>query len=552
MNIIGLVLQFTVQKGLRSEIRHRDLFPAQNRSGAGRPVADQFFTLCVDRTGNQVKDELPLCHDRPQPLQASQQDQRIPHILAHEGLASLHLLPGFQKQLQLVVGLQHLARKSDAGGPDIPYLLAELLLNNALVSEHQNLSEFVQAVTAGTPADLVHFGRCQRTELPPVKLLRLGEDDALDGQGDTEPDGIRCDDQIGLSPGVFPDLVSPRLRRQRAVDDTRPEPVSLEQGGRGKHALAGKDDQRIVRPQVLISAADPSVAQRGQSLVPHHAVPVRKLPDQAFDVMQCLRRHADMHDLGVHQADGLQPRGPAPRVGDQLGLVDHCGLEVSSGVAELDRRRDDLCVFDRDGLLPRQHAAGDAGGVDLVEHLQCQQAQRPQIGSRGVRLQVFDGVIGLSAVGRSHVQHKAALQLFASLDIRVRGVFSEDFADLRDFPFLFPASPPLFLQLGQFRVRQCFSDLLLRPDGYLPPGAALCPDGSQLRLRKVFPDLIFGQSVLPRDLLFIEQLFSVFVASVFCHWSVVFQGSFSTTRILPWPVGLTYSLPTSPPSVPVI
>ena len=162
---------------------------------------------------------------------------------------------------------------------------------------------------------------------------------------------------------------------------------------------------------------DAAIAQGSKPLMIHHAVPVGKASNQFFNIMLSLRRHADVHHLGIYQADRLQPGGAAARICYQLGFVNHGGFEVRAVITEFNGRGNDLRVFDRDGLFSGQHAAGNACCIDAVEHLQRQQAQRAEIGAGQVLLQVFNGIMRLAAVGGADVQDKRALQQPGTLNI---------------------------------------------------------------------------------------------------------------------------------------
>ena len=253
--------------------------------------------------------------------------------------------------------------------------------------------------------------------------------------------------------------------------------------------------------------------------MPHHAVMVSEALDQLFDVLQGLRRHADMHHIRVHQADGPQPGGAPARVRDQLGLVDHRGLEMAFAVAELYRGGDNLGVFHLDGFLSGQHAAGDAGGVDFVVHLQRQQAQRSQIGPGDVLLQVFDGVKGLAAVGRPDVQDKAALHLPGPLHIAFRRIGLEDLPDLRNLLLLVLCAALLLQGFRDFGMLDGFLHLLPRPHADVPVGAVSHPDGLKLRFRKVAVDLVLRHAVFLDDLPLREQSVTAAVCSLFASSS---------------------------------
>ena len=505
MDVIGLVLQLALQKGLGAEVRQRDFFLPQDGPGALRPVAHQLLGPGVHRTGDQVEDQLALGLQGPHPFQAAQQDQGIAHVLARELAPALHLLPGLQEQLDGIAAVQRLPREGDTGGADRAHRLSEAVPDHGRVPEGQHLAVLVQAVSAGSTADLVDLGGGHGPEGLSVELLGLGKDDPLDRQRDAEADRVGRHDDVRLARGVLAHLAAARLRRQRAVDHAGPEAVFLQQGRRGQHALARKADQRVVRPEVLIPPAGARVAQRGEAFVPHHAVLIRKALDQGPDIAQGLRRHADVHDVRVHQADRLQPGGAAARVRDELGLVDDGGLKAGLKIAELDGGRDDHRPLHRDGLLTGQHAAGDAVGVDPVIHLQRQQAQRSQIGPGRVPLQILDRVMGLAAVGGADVQHETAPQLPRALDIGLRRIGGEHGADLLDLLLQLAGVSALLHGVGDLRMRQHLLDLVLRPDANVPVSAVLRPDPLQTGLREIPVDLVLRHAVAPDDLLLIQE-----------------------------------------------
>ena len=253
--------------------------------------------------------------------------------------------------------------------------------------------------------------------------------------------------------------------------------------------------------------------------MPHHAVVIPEALDQFFDILQGLRRHADMHHIRIHQADRSQPGGATARVRDQLRFVDHRGLEMGLAVAKFNRGGDDLGVLHRDGFLPGQHAAGDAGGVDFVVHLQCKQAQGSQISPGDVFLQVFDGIIGFSAVGRADVQDKAALHLPCPLHIAFRRIGLENLSDFRSLLLLVLRVSLLFQGSCDFGMLDRFLHLFPRPDPDIPVGAVSHSDRLELRLREKPVNLVLRHAVFLDDLPLREQSVTAAVCSLFASSS---------------------------------
>ena len=284
------------------------------------------------------------------------------------------------------------------------------------------------------------------------------------------------------------------------------EAVPLQNGGGGEDAFAGKADDRIVRPEVPVAPALPRIAQGREPLVPHHVVGVAKALDQPLDKRQRLRGHTDVHHLRIHQTDGAQPRRAAIPVRDQLRLVDDRGFEMSAKIAQLDRGGDDLRALHRDRFLPGQHAAGDARVVELVEHLQRQQAQRAEVGARRVGLQILDGVKSLAAVGGADVQDEHPLQPLCPLDQGFRREGGVELHDLADLPLPLCLFVPLFEQFLDLRMLDRPRRHVLGPALHRPPGSAAAADAHDLRLGKVHLDVLFCDIVFFDDLLPGEKL----------------------------------------------
>ena len=237
----------------------------------------------------------------------------------------------------------------------------------------------------------------------------------------------------------------------------------------------------------------------------HNTVLIRKPCDQFFDIMLSLRRHTDVHDLGIHQTDCLQPGGAAARIGNQLGFINDGSFKMRAVIAQLNRGRNDLRVINWDGFFSRQHAAGNAGSVDAVEQLQCQETERTQIGPRQISLQVLYGVMCFAAVGRPDMQDKRSLQLPCALNIRVRGVFLKQRADFGNLTLFTPGSFPFLQYLGEFRALQRLFHLFRRPDADSPVASASASDPLHLRPREISQNLVFREPVFPNNLILCQR-----------------------------------------------
>lgn len=93
------------------------------------------------------------------------------------------------------------------------------------------------------------------------------EDDSLNWQGYTKPDGVCGNDNCCLFGLELPDLFPSCRRRQRPIDYTDFLSYSLHLGGKGQNIPPGEGNQGVAIPYLLQTGDGARVGERGQPLV---------------------------------------------------------------------------------------------------------------------------------------------------------------------------------------------------------------------------------------------------------------------------------------------
>ncbi len=340
-----------------------------------------------------------------------------------KGRRRLHRFPDLQDRIKGIFHIQQHMGKAQAHPAD-RFLLLRIAFPDIFqffLSRRAHIAGLVNTVPPGAPGDLLDLRYLQFPLLMPVIFFGLDKNDPPHRKIEPHADGIGGNHHLALLLGKQPDLAPSDLRRERAVDHAGADALPLQTSRNIQHRTLGKQDQRI--PVLYILRKTKCLFLTDQLCHPFIMVDLTAVPaegDQMGHYILCRRAHTDMDLFRFHAQYRSRPGMPPVLVGYHLRLVNDDNVIFLFNIQHLDRGGDHAAVFLKNILFPREHAAGYARLHHPLIYFQRKKTQRSQIGTVLRRFQTFQRLIGLPAVGGSHMQDKMPFHGKRFLKLRLR------------------------------------------------------------------------------------------------------------------------------------